>query len=340
MIDHTAQDLRRVHIRTLGFLVTKRNHFRKPAKVKGGYDMRIQKSFVALNLTLMFALLVTLMFVLLAERVAPELKAQQTSVPTQKPTAILEKEKTGRDGARMVLIPAGEFQMGSGDGYGDESPVHTVYLDAFYIDTYEVTNTQYADFLNEYKNTDPNIHTLLDISSDYCMIEKVGDIFSPESGYEYHPVVMVSWYGAAAYAKFYSKRLPTEAEWEKAARGGLVGKQYPWGDNISHEDANYGGVGGRKETSPVGSFPPNGYGLYDMGGNVGEWCVDWHGKDYYSVCSRSNPVGPGSGVYRVLRGGSWLYNKNGLRVASRDIGCPTSTCSCHSGFRCAGDVTP
>jgi formylglycine-generating enzyme required for sulfatase activity len=250
----------------------------------------------------------------------------------------------------MVLIPAGEFSMGDhfNEGMIDEKPVHTVYLDDFYIDAYEVTNAQYAQFLNRYgKNTDAAGHELLEIGS----IEKVGNTYKPKLGYENHPVTYVSWYGAAAYAQFYGKRLPTEAEWEKAARGGLVGKRYPWGDNITHDDANYDGTGGKdkwNETSPVGSFAPNGYGLYDMAGNVWEWCADEYDSGYYSKSPRNNPKGPGVVITfknndftnvntrRVLRGGTWDNYPLYLRCAIRRLNEPTYT-NFSLGFRCSQD---
>jgi formylglycine-generating enzyme required for sulfatase activity len=256
----------------------------------------------------------------------------------------------------MALIPAGEFLMGSNDGESDEKPVHTVYLDAFYMDKYEVTNAQYARFLNEYgKNTDAAGHQLLGINE----IEKVGNTYKPKSGYENHPVA-ITWYGAAAYAQFYGKRLPTEAEWEKAARGGLVGKRYPWGDNITHDNANYhgtaGNVTGRGDRgrdkwnipSPVGSFAPNGYGLYDMAGNVWEWCADEYDSGYYSKSPKNNPKGPGVVITftnndftnvntrRVLRGGSWYDNSYYLRCADRYSNVPADTGSLF-GFRCSQD---
>jgi formylglycine-generating enzyme required for sulfatase activity len=266
-------------------------------------------------------------------------------------------EKTHpRDNAKMVLIPAGEFQMGCNDGGNDEKPVHTVYLDAFYMDKYEVTNAQYAKFLNDYgKNTDAAGHELIDFDDGNCLIEKSGIFrrkYRPKSGYENHPVVEVTWYGAAAYAQYYGKRLPTEAEWEKAARGGLVGKKYPWGDNITHNEANYYGTGGKDDkwsgTSPVGSFAPNGYGLYDMAGNVWEWCADEYDSGYYSKSLKNNPKGPGiaitlgnnnfTNVYtmRVIRGGAWRYSPSYLRCACRLGYVPTLTYY-YLGFRCSQD---
>lgn len=255
----------------------------------------------------------------------------------------------------MVLIPAGEFSMGDHHdvGWSDEKPVHDVYLDAYYIDKYEVTNAQYADFLNAYgKNEDAVGHELLDIDDSGCLIEKVGDTYQPKAGYENHPVVLVSWYGAGAYAQFYGKRLPTEAQWEKAARGGLVGNKYPWGNNITHDDANYYGTGGRdiwSRTSPVGSFPPNGYGLYDVAGNVWEWCADEYNSTYYSKSPKENPLGPGTPVFFVnddftnvtagcvLRGGSCGISASDERCADRYFRAPSNPYG-YGGFRCAQDL--
>ncbi|MFC1714834.1 SUMF1/EgtB/PvdO family nonheme iron enzyme [Candidatus Poribacteria bacterium] len=262
----------------------------------------------------------------------------------------------------MVFIPAGEFEMGDRVGYNDELPVHTVYLDAFYIDKYEVTNAQYALFLNEYgRNNDGNGHKLMDIGDEDCLIIRSGNTYTPKSGYGNHPAVEVSWHGAGAYAQFYGKRLPTEAQWEKAARGGLVGKRYPIGNSISHDDANYEGIGGRdiwRETSPVGSFAPNGYGLYDMAGNVSEWCADvydyndgyslYYGYSYYySISPKNNPTGPGVAItfenddftkvasIRVKRGGSWGSYLNRLRVAYREAASVATNTHGVYGFRCA-----
>jgi len=236
--------------------------------------------------------------------------------------------------ATMVLIPAGTFQMGSDDGWEDEKPVHTVYLDAFYMDKYEVTNAQYKKFIDATGYKAP--------------------AFWNDSRFNApnQPVVGVSWYDAKAYAEWAGKRLPTEAEWEKAARGGLIGNKYPNGNSISNNDANIGGIDGNDlwlYTSPVGQFAPNGYGLYDMAGNVREWCSDWldwadidrHGlTHYYAESPARNPTGPSSGILPVYRGGSFQNSSAdsiGLRVAQRDGDNPNGYWE-SVGFRCAMDT--
>jgi len=244
--------------------------------------------------------------------------AMQERVVSLEEVFVSGNEIIGKDGAPMVLIPAGEFQMGSND-YDDEKPVHTVYLDAFYMDAYEVTNAQYKKFM------DATGHRAPEYWND------------PKYNAPNQPVGGVSWYDAKAYADWAGERLPTEAEWEKAARGGLVGKKYPWGDTLTHDEANYFGTGGKdmwEYASPVGSFAPNGYGLYDMVGNVWEWCADWYGSAYYAMSPGRNPRGPSSGSSRVLRGGSWSVVGSSRRVATRDSSDPTYTSSA-VGFRCA-----
>ena len=254
----------------------------------------------------------------------------------------------GKDGGEMALIPAGEFQMGSNDSraFHDEKPVHTVYLDAFYMDVHEVTNAQYKKFV------DANPQWGKDrIPGRY----HDGDYLEHWTGNNYllgkgnHPVVSVSWYGAMAYAQWAGKRLPTEAEWEKAARGGLVGQKYPWGNSIDSSKANYNQ--NVRNTTPVGSYPPNGYGLHDMAGNVWEWCLDAYDGNFYRNSPRRNPIaGAGSIAHvannftnvkssRVLRGGSWVNSPVYLRAANRGRHSPTGS-SNSDGFRCARTLTP
>ena len=256
-----------------------------------------------------------------------------------------KKEITGKDGAAMVLIPAGEFQMGNNDdtvladghrgGYPDEKPVHTVYVDAFYMDKYQVTNALYRKFVQATGYRKPEGSAWVPEKGGFQSGFKT---WSDENfNGDNQPVVCVSWADARAYAKWAGKRLPTEAEWEKAARGGLVGKRYPWGDSITHDDANYVDKNGKDQwtfTAPVGSFAPNGYGLYDMAGNVWEWCLDWYDADYYANSPEQNPPGADSGNLRVLRGGSWDYNEIAMRCSHRHKFDPEFRFSI-VGFRCA-----
>ncbi len=260
--------------------------------------------------------------------VKPQLGKKEV-LPSQKEPP---PQKNSPPGSSMVLIPAGEFQMGSIDGSSDEKPTHTVYLEAFYIDKYEVTNAQYKQFMDSTGQPAP-------------FSWNNSDFNAPDQ-----PVVGLSWYDAAAYCQWAGKRLPTEAEWEKAARGGLVGVKYPWGDSIDSSVANYNSNVGK--TTPVGSYPPNGYGLYDMAGNVWEWCMDEYDSGFYGKSPRNNPVAGGLISFvnnnfinvknpRVLRGGSWYYWPDAVRVVSRNYGSnPTCGSRYGVGFRCAGNVTP
>ena len=255
--------------------------------------------------------------------------------------------------AGMVLIPAGTFLMGSDDEEAQdrEKPVHTVHLDAFYMDKHEVTNAQFKAFVDANPqwgrdNIEDRFHKgnylWYWIGTDY------------PAGRADHPVESVSWYAAMAYAEWAGKRLPTEAEWEYAARGGLAGKKYPWGDDeLTAAHANYAqNVGG---TTPVGQYPANGYGLYDMAGNVREWCLDLYDEDFYAVSENSrNPITGEMTIQelrenfatipndqpRVLRGGGWhSVFARGPRVAYRNWLPPMNSFG-DFGFRCVRDVTP
>ena len=232
-----------------------------------------------------------------------------------------EKIIWDKDGSEMVLIPAGSFEMGDhfDEGDDDELPIHQVELDAFYMDVNEVTAGQFKPFVE-------------DSGYDYDDWDNVAE-YSP--GDEF-PMIYVNWNDATAYAKWAGKRLPTEAEWEYAARGGLIGKRYPWGDEIDKTKARYDSWNdGKGTTAPVGSYPANGYGLYDMAGNAWEWCQDRYGENYYSSSPAKNPPGPGSGSYRVLRGGACYDNASNyhLRVAYRSNYIPAGR-YLGLGFRC------
>ena len=267
----------------------------------------------------------------------PEQPAVQPSTPEQPAVHII---------GEVALIPAGEFQMGGrdGDAESDEQPVHTVYVDAFYIDKYEVTNAQYKKFVDanpqwQKDNIPRNLH-----NGKYLRFWR-GNTYHLSK--ENHPVVYVSWYAAMAYAKWAGKRLPTEAEWEKAARGGVVGRKYPWGDLIDSTKANYGRAVGK--TMLVGTYPANDYDLYDMVGNVMEWCLDAYEADYYSRSSPRNPIAGGRLTdivdnfqnvtsLRVMRSGCWYNAPMHVRIADR-YGTSPDDASSGRGFRCAGSAT-
>ena len=257
----------------------------------------------------------------------------------------------------MVLIPAGEFQMGSNDPNAEknEQPVHTVYLDAFFMDQHEVTNLEYQKFVLanpqwQRDKIDSEFH-----NGKYLKLWRGRRGNDYPKGKADHPVVYVSWYAAMAYAEWVGKRLPTEAEWEYAARGGLVGKKYPWGDddiiivgqqdNVIDFDSAKANIGIIGDTTSVGEYPPNGYGLYDMVGNVWEWCLDEYNEDFYSTSPRENPLSGADSVdwvinnftsvqtTRVLRGSSWNSLWWSLRMTRRRWNRPMFTTD-EFGFRC------
>ena len=269
------------------------------------------------------------------------------SLQVEIPYSFTLKTRSNSVYADMVLIPAGEFRMGGNDNdaENDEKPMHTVYIDAFYIDKYEVTNAEYKKFIdaNPQWGKDRILRKYYD--GDYL---KHWDENNYPHGKGDHPIVYVSWYAAMAYAQWEGKRLPIEAEWEKAARGGLISKKYAWGNLLDSDKANYGENIGN--TTPVGTFPANGYGLYDMAGNVWEWCLDKYDSDFYSVSPRHNPLAGGTvnnivsdftnvKSVRVLRGGSWISNAKFVRVSDRTRFTPKITNKAR-GFRCVKPVTP
>jgi formylglycine-generating enzyme required for sulfatase activity len=247
----------------------------------------------------------------------------------------------------MVLVPAGGFSMGSTDAdidaavaecggcqaewFADEKPQHEVFLDAFWIDRTEVTNAQYAAFLNERGNqTERGVQWMI-LEDEGCLIERVGEQYRPKPGYESHPAVLVTWFGARAYCEWAGKRLPSEAEWEKAARG-TDRRVYPWGREFDCRLGNFddetqrqsyvvpGGPNcdGYDRIAPVGSYPDGAspYGALDMAGNVWEWTLSiYSGYPYNPRDGREDAT---AGDARVLRGGAWYALVGGrARCASR-----------------------
>jgi formylglycine-generating enzyme required for sulfatase activity len=227
-----------------------------------------------------------------------------------------------KDGMVMVYVPEGEFLMGSEDGTTHESPEHSVYLDAYWIDQTEVTNEMYAKCVAD---------------NGACTSPNGTDHFGNTS-YANHPVVYVNWDQAKTYCEWAGRRLPSEAEWEKAARG-TEGRTYPWGEGISCDEANNREC--VRDTSAVGSYESgkSPYGVYDMAGNVWEWVNDWYGETYYQSSPSSNPMGPNSGQVRVLRGGAWGNSFVSSRSAVRLREDPSHS-NFDLGFRCARGTSP
>lgn len=252
----------------------------------------------------------------------------------------------------LARIPPGAFLMGSEHGDADERPVHRVYLDAFEIGVQPVTHAEYARFVQESGHRAPAVYELpLVVTVGGTERERsyrtVGQPYvwldsEPPSDRLDHPVTLVRWDDAVAYCAWLSSasgrlvRLPTEAEWEKAARGGVEGQRYPWGDRLDRKMANFLADPGQKArhgTTPCRSYPANGYGLFDMAGNVWEWVLDWYDPAYYASAREQDPQGPRSGHLRVLRGGSWLAADVRMLSCSHRHKVPPDTYSYGIGFR-------
>ena len=244
----------------------------------------------------------------------------------------------------IIYFPAGAYLMGSLEtdigADSDEIPQHKVYLNAFWMDQTVVTNAMYARFLNEMGNQLEERSTWLDAGDEDVLISQQEGIWKPINAFENHPAVEVTWFGARAYCQWAGRRLPTEAEWEIAARGakpdGDVGQNYPWGDEIDCDKAQYANCGGGLlpvDSKPEGANPT---GVLGLSGNTWEWVSDWYADDYYAGSPLENPKGPSEGATRVLRGGSWEYDWKHLRAANRRHNGPSV--SMHDyGFRCVID---
>ena len=204
----------------------------------------------------------------------------------------------------MVRVPGGWFWMGCEIGRDDEKPLHRVWVDAFELSAYQVTNEEYARFLTAMRYPEP-----------MCWKD-------PNFNHPKMPVVAIAWQEAVSYCAWLNRetstlyRLPSEAEWERAARGGVEHSLYPWGDTPPELLPNYAR---RWKTGPepVGLYPPNAYGLYNLGDNVHEWCVDWYDPSYYGYSPKRNPPGPTDGNRRASRGGSWRHQVKVARIAAR-----------------------
>ena len=255
----------------------------------------------------------------------------------------------------MVLIPAGEFTMGTDvvepDVWLPENPAHRVYLDAFYIDKYEVTNADFKKFVDA--NPEWQKDNVPEELSHGFYLEHWNANAYPLWKAD-HPVTNVTWHAAMAYCQWAGKRLPTEAEWEKAARGGLIDKKYPWGNEITEHDANHNYRIG--DTQKVGKYRPNDYGLHDMAGNVWEWCLDHADPAFYKQSPFKNPLAGVTGrilqnlheittdfrkveTLRIMRGGSCYANPEDVRVTIRAAKKTTMALG-SVGFRCVKNVSP
>lgn len=250
----------------------------------------------------------------------------KTPAPSETSTELpLPTQVTDSKGVTMRLVPAGEFTMGSNGGDGDERPVHSAYLGNFYMDIYEVTNALYRSCVEagvctavQNENSESRYH------------------YYSNSKYDDYPVVYVNWNQANIYCAWRGASLPTEAQWEKAARG-VDGRTYPWGEGIDCTRANYRGKNGSciGDTTKVGGYESgkSPYGIYDLSGNVWEWVADWYSSTYYQNSSYQNPLGVDSGEYRVLRGGSWMCTDQGAYASIRGRYTPDFIYD-DIGFRC------
>ncbi len=249
----------------------------------------------------------------------------------------------------LARIPGGDFLMGSADAEADERPVHRVTVSEFFIGRFPVTQEEYARFVRATGYPVPSIRSMplitqggRDITFRELGLPYVWHDGDPPPGHGSHPVVLVRYDDAQAYCAWLTEtlgrtvRLPTEAEWEKAARGGAEALRYPWGNDIDATRANYLSdpvLKRHRGTRPTGTFPPNAYGLYDMCGNVWEWVSDWYAPDSYGLAEDRDPRGPDSGTMRIVRGGSWVNDDvSMLRCAYRHK-VPPDTYAYSIGFR-------
>lgn len=309
---------------------------------------------------------------------APNRKKLKSTISIKESEEVSKAEKLPEG---MVYIPGGKFMMGtnSNEGFSSdgEGPIRKVEIGSFYMDYCTVTNEDFEMFVKDtgyktdaekygwsfvFKNfitieSQKKVKHVVKNAPWWCVVESAywsqpEGINSNIENRMKHPAVHLSWNDAVAYCNWAGKRLPTEGEWEYAARGGLEKKMYPWGNELTPNGQHYCNIwqgefpsvntkeDGYKGTAPAFSFPANGYGLYNMSGNIWEWCSDWFARSHHNKGGRNNPKGPLNGEQKVIRGGSYLCHAsycNRYRVAARSFNTPDSSTG-NMGFRCVVDV--
>jgi formylglycine-generating enzyme required for sulfatase activity len=251
----------------------------------------------------------------------------------------------------LARIPAGDFLMGAPDADADQRPVHRVRVSEFFIGRFPVTHDQYARFVRATGRRAPAVREapLVAAGDREPAFRELAARYAwqsdqPPAGFGAHPVVLVTFDDALAYCRWLAEklnrpfRLPTEAEWERAGRGGVEGQRYPWGDELDPAHCNFLSdpeSKAQRGTRPTGTYPPNGFGLYDMIGNVWEWVSDWYGGDYYAAAAETDPQGPESGTQRVVRGGAWVSDSPAMLRTSYRHAVPPDTYAYSIGFRIA-----
>ncbi len=303
----------------------------------------LQIPLVKVGLHLLYASFLVGLGVLIGQQLAPSVDPNAVASGNG---SDLTQTVVDVKGHEMVYVPQGDFVMGSTIGDTDEMPVHTVTLDPYFIDKFEVTNEQFAIFLNEVGNFEEDGKTWVDEIAVWDGLKRTDGVWSREDGYINMPMVGMTWYGAAAYCEWRGGDLPTEAQWEKAARGETA-PLYPWGNTYDATKANVCDTNcernwandaindGYMRAAPIGSFPEGSsqYGVFDMAGNVAELTADWQDGSYYQYSPRLNPTGPPKGNFRVVRGGSFYFRIEEVRSSNRNGWLPTDRTD-YIGFRC------
>ena len=267
-------------------------------------------------------------------------KANAAPVQTSSNTITTSADKLRSGGINianvdMVFVEGGTFDMGSEDYEKDEKPVHSVKVSNFYMSKTEITNAQYCIFLNDIMADEDGSfrgQQFCDIKDDFAQIKYSSGKFVPESGKESYPVVLVTWYGADAYCRWAGGRLPYEAEWEFAARGGNLSGNSKYSGNKSISRVGWYDLISKDASKEVGKKQSNELGIFDMSGNVWEWCNDWYDKDYYKNSPIINPPGPESGTEKIVRGGSFYSMAETCRITNRST-LPAKDSDLEMGFR-------